>query len=196
MVFSEMSPMPHRFVWKRFVDFFMHRVVHVQDTPHRIALGVAIGIFVAWTPTVGFQMALAVALAWLLGANKLVGVPFVWISSPLTFVPIYLPNYYVGRWILGSDVPPPDFGKLADVTGGRLEWATTWWAVTWNAILPLWVGSLLVAFVLAVPTYLTTYYAVVLFRQKRHASGMHPPRGTRDGDSDGQRSEADASRQD
>ena len=119
--------MPHRFAWKRLKNFFVHRVLHVDDTPHRIALGVAIGVFVAWTPTIGFQMPLTVALAWLLGANKLFSVPFVWISNPLTFVPIYMPNYLVGRWILGSDVPPPDFGKVVkplvagwkkSVTGG------------------------------------------------------------------------------
>ena len=33
--------MPHRFVWKRLKNFFIHRVLHVDDTPHRIALGVA-----------------------------------------------------------------------------------------------------------------------------------------------------------
>ena len=182
--------MPYRFAWKRLVDFFVERVLHVHDTPHRIALGVAIGIFVAWTPTVGFQMVLTVALAWLLGANKLVGVPFVWISSPLTFVPIYLPNYYVGRWILSSDVPPPDFSKMADVTGGWLEWATTWWSVTWQAILPLWVGSLVVAAALAIPTYFATYYAVILYRREMYISPVPPPREDQSVDSDGQEREA------
>ena len=183
--------MLHRFVWKRFVSFFIHRVVHVRDTPRRIALGVAIGVFVAWTPTIGFQMVLTVALAWLLGANKFVGVPFVWISSPLTFVLIYLPNYYVGRWILCSDVPPPDFSRVANVTGGWLEWGTTWWSVTWHAILPLWVGSLLVALALAVPSYFATYYAVILYRHKMHASRSNTPRNARNGDSDGHQAETD-----
>jgi uncharacterized protein (DUF2062 family) len=100
-------------------------------------------------------------------------------------VPIYLPNYYVGRWILSSDVPPPDFGKLAQVTGGWLESGTTWWFVTWHAMLPLWVGSLLVALALAVPGYFATYYAVILCRQKMHTSPMHTPRENQDGDSDG-----------
>ncbi len=183
--------MPHRFVWKRLVSFFVNRVLHVHDTPHRIAMGVAIGIFVAWTPTVGFQMPLVIALAWLLGANKLVGVPFVWISSPLTFVPIYLPSYYVGRWILHSDVPPPDFGRLANVTGDWLDWGSTWWSVTWHAFLPLWVGSLLIALTLAVPTYFLTHYAVVNYRRKMHAFHAHTPRKTRDGDSDERQAEAD-----
>ena len=161
--------MPHRFVWNRMKNFFVHRVLHVDDTPHRIALGVAIGIFVTWTPTVGFQMALTVVLAWLLGANKLVGVPFVWISNPLTLVPIYLPNYYVGRWILGSDVPRPDFGKVVNATGGWMERVSTWWSVTWHAFLPLCVGGLLVGLILAALVYFATYHAVVIYRRKIHA---------------------------
>jgi len=72
------------------MSVFVDRVLQVHDTPHRIGLGVATGIFVAWTPTVGFQMALTVALAWLVGANKVVGVPFVWISCP----PTYFATYY------------------------------------------------------------------------------------------------------
>ena len=161
--------MPHRFVWKRLKRFLVHRVLHVDDTPHRIALGVAIAIFVTWTPTVGFQMALTVALAWLLGANKLVGIPFVWISNPLTLVPIFLPNYYVGRWILGGDDRPPDFDAVVNVSGGWLARVSAWWSETWNALLPLWVGSLLVSVALAVPTYFVTYHAVVIYRRKLYA---------------------------
>lgn len=165
--------MPHRLVWQRLKNFLVRRVLRAKDTPHRIALGVAIGVFVAWTPTIGFQMALTLALAWLLGANKLVGVPFVWISNPLTVVPIYLPNYYVGRWILGSKVPPPDFSRVAGGTGGWLAEVNTWWSVTWHAFLPLWVGSLLVAVALSVPTYFATYHAVIIYRRKMYAFRRH-----------------------
>ncbi len=154
------------FVGKRLKRFLVHNVLHVDDTPHRIALGVAIAIFVTWTPTIGFQMLLTIALAWLLGANKVVGVPFVWISNPVTYVPIYLPNYYVGRWILGSKVPPPNFGRVLLVSGGWLETVSTWWSATWHAALPLWLGSVLVGLVVSVPTYFATYRAVVVYRRK------------------------------
>jgi uncharacterized protein (DUF2062 family) len=161
--------MPHRYLWKRLKDSFVHRVLHVDDTPHRIALGVAIGIFVTWTPTVGLQMVLAVMLAWLCRANKLVGVPFVWISNPLTLAPIFLPNYYIGRWILGSDVPPPDFSQVVNASGGWLDRVHTWWSITWQALLPLWIGGLLVGTALGFMSYFFTYQVVVVYRRKRHA---------------------------
>ena len=101
--------MPHRYIYRKVRDFFIYRVLHVDDTPHRIALSVAIGIFVTWTPTIGLQMIITVLLCWLFRANKVVGVPFVWISNPLTIVPIYYPNYVVGCWLLGGEYGDFDF---------------------------------------------------------------------------------------
>ena len=48
-------------------------IVMLDDTPHSIALGTAIGLFIAWTPTVGIHMILVVALALLFRANKVAG---------------------------------------------------------------------------------------------------------------------------
>ena len=86
--------------WLRY--FVIHHVLHADDPPQRCKLGIAISVFVTFTPTVGFQMALVVFLAWLLRANKVVGLPIVWITNPLTIVPVYYPCYVVGRWIQAS----------------------------------------------------------------------------------------------
>ena len=75
--------------WQRVRHFVLHDILHADDPPHRLALGVAIGMFVTFTPTVGLQMVLVGVLAWLLRANKLVGLPVVWLSNPATVVPIY-----------------------------------------------------------------------------------------------------------
>mgnify|MGYP001008765280 CR=1 FL=1 len=42
--------------------FFLHQVLHCDDSPHRLALGAALGTLVAFTPTIGFQMAIVVLL--------------------------------------------------------------------------------------------------------------------------------------
>ena len=77
-------------IWRKSRRFIVHRVLHADDTPHRIALGVAAGLFIGLTPTVGFQMVLAVALAAALRANKVVCIPMVWITNPFTIIPIYI----------------------------------------------------------------------------------------------------------
>lgn len=169
--------MPVRYVLNRLKRFFVYRVLHVDDTPHRIALGLAIGIFVTWTPTIGFQMALTVALAWVLRANKAVGVPFVWISNPLTLLPIYWPSYRLGCWLLGGNYDSRrffDFLAAAASPGGFLERLGAFWRSVWLIFWPLWVGSVVVALLLGVLAYFATLYAVIKYRQHWHRK--HPDR--------------------
>jgi len=168
---------PHRYLVRSLKDFFVYRVLHVDDTPHRIALGVAIGIFVTWTPTIGLQMVLTVALATLLRANKAVGVPFVWISNPFTFLLIYLPAYVVGGFLLGGRYTLSAFSEaLRNARACQAPWWT--WAhvkgffeAFWPIYPAVWLGSVLIGGVLAVVAYVLVYRAVVVFRRFRARRG-------------------------
>lgn len=148
--------------------FLIYRVFSLADTPHRLALGVAIGIFITWTPTITLQMVLTVLLSWLLGANKLVGVPFVWISNPATIVPIYGPNYLIGCWILGRT--PDGWHKIIEAIrfhGSLYERTIEWYDVTKDIFWELWMGSMIVALVLGVLTYFAMYRMIVVYRTHR-----------------------------
>ena len=164
--------MPARFVARKLKRFFIYRVLSLDDTPHRIALGVAIGIFVAWTPTMGLQMVLTVLLCTLFQANKLVGVPFVWISNPLTLVPVYGPNYLLGRWLLGGGYSwSASMHAIRHAAHGREGWwasTTAWWTASLKVFWPLWIGSLIVALLLGALSYVIIYHAVVAFRRHLH----------------------------
>lgn len=152
----------------RFRRFFLRRVLHADDPPHRLALGVAIGLFVTFTPTIGFQSALVVLLAWMLGANKLVGVPLVWISNPATFVPIYYPCYRIGRWILGG--PPVSmrwWRELARPPHSSGEALRFYWTRLMEIIEPLTVGCLVVAIPIGGIGYVLTYQSVMKYRLLR-----------------------------
>lgn len=127
---------------------------------HRVALGAALGMFVAFTPTIGFQTIIVLALASMLRANKLVGLPLVWISNPLTIPPIFYAAYSLGRvilrwpaldrlWWLGLTEPPEGW------------WTATvfYWSKAAEIAAPLWLGSVLIGGVAGVLTY------IVLFRR-------------------------------
>jgi len=158
--------------------FVVHSLLHADDPPHRLALGFAIGMFVSLTPTMGFQMALVVFLAWMLRANKAVGVPLVWLTNPATMVPIYYPMYLVGRRLLGSEPiawewwlelgkPPP--------TEGWWETAMFYWNRTLEIAAPLWLGCILCASVVAVASYFIVYYLVAAYRMRRWGRLTPPP---------------------
>ena len=84
---------------KKLVKFisenFINPVLHSRAPVSEVSLGVGVGIFMGLTPTVGVQMYL-VAIVWtiyryVLGRhfNLPVGMAMVWISNPLTMVPMY-----------------------------------------------------------------------------------------------------------
>ena len=75
-------------------------VLHINDTPEAVALGVGLGIFIAMTPTVGLQMTLVLVIHTLFRANRLAGLVMVYISNPFTLVPIYWLDYMVGSVVL------------------------------------------------------------------------------------------------
>ena len=143
-------------------------VLHADDPPHRLALGAAIGIFVTFTPTVGFQMVLAVFLSWLLGANKAVGVPIVWISNPATLAPIFYPCYVIGRSLLGREtIGAAWWNALAHPPAGWLPAVGFYWNRLLEIAAPLWLGCLVVAIATSVPTYYASYYLIRIYRLRR-----------------------------
>lgn len=149
---------------ERLARFWIHTILHADDPPERIALGVAIGTFVAFTPTVGIQMAIVLLLTWCFRANKAISLPIVWISNPLTLVPIYWACYHVGRFLLnapstsadwwsGLSTPPAGFAQI------RFYW-DRFAEIAW----PIWVGGLVVGFVSGYATY---YATLALIRRHR-----------------------------
>ena len=147
--------------------FVKYRILHIDDTPHRIALGMGLAIFITWTPAIGLQMVLVLLLCMLFRANKLVGLPFVWISNPATILPIYGPNYLIGCWLLGGDYNF-DWGPArALFRHGWWEQINAWWKLTNEIFWPLWLGSLVVGLVLGVATYAFVYHGVVYYRKHR-----------------------------
>jgi len=167
--------------WKRIRDFCVFKILHADDPPHRLALGIAIGLFVTFLPLIGIQMALAFALAWLLRANKLVGIPLVWISNPFTLW-IYYPAYWLGCKLLGRPGIDDKWSEL------KIEWATLesnpavtwgerfgfWWRNLLEFVGPLSLGSLIVAAVLGTFSYYISLLAIRRYRLKRWGQLMPP----------------------
>jgi len=162
---------------KKLRDFVIFQVLHAHDPPHRLALGVGLGVFVAFTPTVGIQMLLVVCGAWLLKANKAVGLPVVWISNPATMLPIYYAFYWVGRQMLGGkELGAPWWEQLRNPPPGAWEAIMFYWSHFLQIAGPLWLGSLLIAAAVAIPSYYLTYFSVCRYRMKKWGSLQRPQR--------------------
>jgi hypothetical protein len=155
-------------------DWFVH-LLHLDESVHRIALGAAIGVFVAFTPTIGVQMLLIFFLTSLFRANAAAGVPMAWLTNPATIPPVFYWNYRVGCLLLGEpDSAVEEFRKaVSDFAQRDLTWwamVKEWWDLVMSVAWPLWVGSVAVSLVLAALTYGLMYYLITVYRRahQRH----------------------------
>jgi uncharacterized protein len=160
-------------------SFIKFRILHVDDTPQRIARGVAVGLWVAYTPFLGLHMFLALAIAALIRANKVLAVLFVWVSNPLTLLPIHVPAYLLGRFLVGrfhhSSVRPGQIGELLDSIFSFsslltcLHTASFWKnvvAVFGKIGLEVTVGGFVLGTLFAIAGHFATYWIVTNHRAK------------------------------
>lgn len=143
-----------------------------QGTPGSIARGGAMGIWIALTPTVGAQMLIVAALAVPLRANLPVAIAMVWVSNPITVIPLYFMFYVMGAVMLGVQTSGySDFhALLAERIAGLPEVGVveTMLQLGYEVLWPMIVGSVLIATLVAIPIY---YLLLALAERRRAARG-------------------------
>ncbi len=87
---------------KRYFKYHLERIQRLPEKPTAIARGFAIGIFSGCFPFFGLQMLIALLLAIICKANKVTAMMGTWISNPFTYVPIFLFNFQIGRFLLST----------------------------------------------------------------------------------------------
>lgn len=165
--------------WRRFRLLVIKKILHLDDTPHRIAFGVFLGFVVGWTPTMGAQIFIFLILASILRANKLSGIPPIMLTNPITAIPIYLFNWRVGKWLLNPFGNPDHLGAKHEAQLEKFfddfQFTHMFNLETWAAIGPalkslgveLIVGCLLVGVICGIVGYVATYYGVIAYRRRR-----------------------------
>ncbi len=151
----------------------MRQILALDDTAHSKALGVAIGMFIGMTPTVGIQMVLVLMTAVLTARffyfNRVAALLTVYVSNPLTTLPIYWLNYQVGTWFVPGNVGYDEFAKIL-VYKNFAEWWQTILGLFVKIGPPLIVGSLVVATVCGVVSYPLIRWLLSWFPQAKQDS--------------------------
>jgi uncharacterized protein len=75
----------------------LHAVLHLDDPPWKVALALAVGVFISFTPTYGLQTLLALLVAALARLNKAATVAGAWLNFPW-----FAPLIYAAGWKLGT----------------------------------------------------------------------------------------------
>lgn len=163
--------------WRQWVDWraWAWNIITIRATPKQVALGAALGSFIAFTPLIGLQMLLAGLFATLAGASKKAAMLAVWISNPLTMAQIFAFTYqlgillgspaaasatvnYQGSTLSGQMVEPYASGSgytlgVIMQTGGDMFW-------------PMLLGGFAVGIVAAFVSYLIIHRSVLAYQTR------------------------------
>ena len=134
--------------------------LRLQEDPRRLAWGMALGVFIAFTPTIPFHMVGALALAALLRVSPVTAFLGIQICNPLTIPAIYLAAYKVGQFLLYRGKPlvfPETFSFKA------------WMDVLWQGGVALQVGGVVLAIPPAIASYFITLWIVQRYRRRKAA---------------------------
>lgn len=161
-------------------DRLVRPILFTKDTPRSKAGGVGLGVFIAFTPTVGIQMPIAFGAATVLGVNSPLAVAMAWLTNPVTVPPVYYFEYRIGAWMLGQDAigSVDDFWRHWESVSAAHE--GYWARVTHLAAdvgYPLFLGSLPVALILALISYPLTLWLCTRRARAEAAAVLTPVPG-------------------
>lgn len=125
-------------------------ILFVKDTPHRLSLAFALGVFIGMSPLLGAHTILGIAAAYVFRLNKLSTVAGVYITNPWTIIPIYSFSTWVGAKCLGVNNILP-----------QVDWKNLTLSALLNdfkpLLMPFVVGTLLVGLISSVISYVIIY---------------------------------------
>ncbi len=134
------------------------RLIRLRGKPKAIATGLAMGVFAGFFPFLGLQTLIGVFLAALFKGSKVAAAAATWISNPLTYVPIFIFNYKIGKLLLGTEetraIVPLDFNSLESFR-----------ELGFSFVITLLTGCVVVGAIAASLTYI---YSLSIIERLRH----------------------------
>ncbi|QHQ37075.1 DUF2062 domain-containing protein [Algicella marina] len=170
--------------WRRTIEYLGHRVKRLPDTPHKIALGFACGVFVSFSPLFGFHFVFAGLCAMLVRGNVLASFLGTLVGNPLTFPFIATTSLSLGRRFMGISSGEMGFGSvktafveafaglwqslkaafgMAEPALGRLE---PFWT---DIFLPYSVGGIIPGLITAAGFYFLTRPLIAAYQVRRRS---------------------------
>ncbi|HLE43655.1 MAG TPA: DUF2062 domain-containing protein [Methylomirabilota bacterium] len=176
------------FSWRRFRER-VTGVLHLDESPSRLAASIAVGVFIGTTPFFFLHTLLAVLVALLFRLNMAATITGAWINLPWFAPFVYAFCLKLGEAVLSGDVRLAwSFGELAEAAGAFLqtsarEHAGNFVQMFWDALFvaskPLFVGTTLVGGVAGIATY---FIALGAIREINHLRRLAHPVAKAPGD--------------
>lgn len=161
---------------RNLVRRWLSALLHVHDTPERTAAAYALGVFLGFSPFLGFHTVVAIALAFILSLNRVAVLIGVYSNLPWILVPYYAFTTMMGAAILRTKTPDDLRERLTAMLELSFRNAEFWHELMRLVRPLLWpytLGSTIGAALLALLAYRVALEFVV--RSRRHLSSHAKP---------------------
>jgi uncharacterized protein (DUF2062 family) len=136
----------------------MRSIFKLDDSPSRLASAFALGVFIAFSPTIGLHTISCFLFAWMFRLSKLVVFTAAFINNPWTMIPMYGFCLWFGMKLTGGEVAAP-----------AIAWNELTISNAYPVLKPyLWsfvAGTVVIGIVAAVLSYFLIYWFVVRYRR-------------------------------
>ncbi|MHB8481916.1 MAG: DUF2062 domain-containing protein [Nitrospiria bacterium] len=135
-------------------------LLSLKEAPRKTALAFSIGVFIAFSPILGFHTLMVILVAWLFRLNPVALILGAFVNNPWTFAPLYGGSLWFGVYLYGgvSSFPQVSWQHL------------TFLSFVENLkpyIAPFFLGTTLLGVFFGVISYFITYYFILQFRKSR-----------------------------
>jgi uncharacterized protein (DUF2062 family) len=154
---------------------WIEALLHLQDSPPRLAAALAFGVAMGFTPFLGLQVLIGMSVAFLLRLNRVAVLAGMCANLPWIMVPWYAATTAIAGAIMGVAVPG-DIGPALSAVMAHSPFSAAFWTTliavvrpwAWPFVVGPTVGGLLLG-AIAYPV------ALALIRARRRArDGRHP----------------------
>ena len=154
--------------WRRTYRYAQLRLVRIGDTTAAIAIGLAFGMSISFTPLPGTHIIFAIALTMLVRGNVLAALAGTVIGNPWTFPLMWWGAYRVGQFVFYS------FGVKTMEMPQHFTWDDFVYAITdhpMDLIVP-WVCGGFILMALSWPIFYILSYRMVRKLRHTHRRGI------------------------
>lgn len=142
--------------WRRVLDYYKRRTIRIPDSERSVALGLAFGCAISWSPTFGLHLIQCLIFCWLTRSNWIASFLGTAFGNPWTFPALMFISYQVGK-ALFIGFGYEDFlldHKIGPITVELLK------TEGWNILLPAIIGGYVMALATFPLFYFPFYYMV------------------------------------
>jgi hypothetical protein len=161
--------------FSRWLRYHYLRLVRLNDTPEKIAGGLALGVVLGILPTFGLGVVIALLVAGIFRVNKVSAIAGTLVMNPWTATFFWAASYMVGSLVMGNNI--------AETVGliKTLKTHTDLWKslLTSKLLVPYIVGDLIVSASAAATFYIGGLYAVRAYRHAKKARAQKKRKGVR-----------------